>query len=250
MTVPRHIHCSWGGTIYTDDIWQMGVDFGLQAMDTASDSAQAGLEEAHGVAFCEANVAALLGLANTWWTGTSYGNTEAKLSWAKMVYIVPDEAHAGMTGRYSDLHGLTPLAQQAPTGPAVYLTVALGAAPAQTAIAVSWKSDKGRGVGVNGRAYIPASIPPTTAHRPDIVGDARTDILAAWKTFMTGIAGLFVGHIDETGPVRHIISTGGSTKTGEHGSNQVVTSYRVGSLIDTQRRRRNKFRETYTSLPA
>lgn len=246
--MPRHFKLTWGGTLYSDEVWAMGALFGREASDGDSAVTQLSMSEAAGVTFCQDHVAAIGGAVNSWWTSASMGNSQAKLTWAKAVVIVPDPAHGNMSGRYSTLHQLTPTWTQTGTSPVAGGTVALAPAPPQCSIAISWKTNKRRGTGANGRTYIPSAIPDTNTGTPHISTTIRTALVGAFAGLSAAIEGLFVAHAEGgLSPCKQIIATPGSTKTGEAGGNYQVSEWRIGSLIDTQRRRRNKFREVYTS---
>lgn len=113
--------------------------------------------------------------------------------------------------------------------------------PAQCSLVVTLMSDRPRGLASKGRMYLPGYSGGISA-----TGKASSaDILAAangLKTFFDSFAA------DPDVPDQLILAAKGvGPLPALTAQNDYVESFRIGDVIDTQRRRRNKLVETYTS---
>lgn len=112
--------------------------------------------------------------------------------------------------------------------------------PPQISLAATLASSLPRGLGAKGRMYLPGIMHPLISG--GVISTAnQTSVGTNLKTFLDAV--------NTAAPVgsRVILASEGHKKTGTGQLNKVVTSVRVGNVYDTQRRRRNGIRETYTT---
>jgi hypothetical protein len=111
----------------------------------------------------------------------------------------------------------------------------------QVALAVSFRGGIARGPGANGRMFVPmfVNIPTVSGHieQNDVNGISGTA-----KTMFDGINSDFAAGAGE----RLILASKGGTNPVTAPLNVVVTSLRVGDVVDTIQRRRNGLRENFT----
>jgi hypothetical protein len=110
--------------------------------------------------------------------------------------------------------------------------------PPQDSIAVSWQTHQ---VGAHGRGriFLP-SASSASLSQAHVSGTAQSDIVAAAQTFLHDLHLHTMGTLQPTN-VFPIVTGKPWTKYG------TIQSVRVGSIMDTQRRRRNRLTETYVS---
>lgn len=120
--------------------------------------------------------------------------------------------------------------------------------PPQIALVATLLSTKARGVGAKGRLYLPGVVAPVLG-TGQINGTVQAGILANFKTFLAAC-----NASTATNNVVMLASHGslnkdGTPKLGGSGMiNKAVHSVRLGSVYDTQRRRRNGLTENYQTV--
>jgi len=111
----------------------------------------------------------------------------------------------------------------------------------QVALAISFRGNVARGPGANGRMFVPMfnNIPTVSGHieQNDVNG-----ILGTAEDMFTGINTDFAG----TGE-RLILASKGGVNPVKPPINVLVTSLRVGDVVDTIQRRKNGLRENYST---
>ncbi len=112
--------------------------------------------------------------------------------------------------------------------------------PPQITLAATLASSLPRGLGAKGRMYLPGICHPLISG--GIISTTnQTNIGTNLATFFNAV--------NTAAPVgsRVILASEGHKKTNTGALNKNVTSVKVGNVYDTQRRRRNGIRETYTT---
>lgn len=109
--------------------------------------------------------------------------------------------------------------------------------PPFLSVVTSWRTASTTKYALNGRIYLPNS-PTNTLSNSRISTADRADIAAA------GVALLLLLRNDDDSDDQgeftpHCVSS--------HGADQVITSVRVGDVLDVQRRRKNALRESYAT---
>lgn len=113
--------------------------------------------------------------------------------------------------------------------------------PPQVALVATLLSDTPRGLAAKGRMYLPAPAAnvDNTGKISTVVRDAIRTNLATFFTNLNGNANV---------PADVILASFGRTPPAVGGGvSRLVTSVRVGNVLDTQRRRRNQLVESYAS---
>ena len=114
-----------------------------------------------------------------------------------------------------------------------------GAGMPQQTLCVSLLTGAKRGLASRGRFYPPATVLSLGAD--GTVGDsAVTRVAQAARTLITNL---------NNWPGTDTPLGGQVVVLGGNGTTRPVTAVSVGNVMDTQRRRRNKLRESYTTLP-
>jgi hypothetical protein len=220
---PEHWLFSFGGTILNgQEIWQNNIRFA-----TTSGIAAPQIDEESLLEDLMADLAVAFVLA-PWQGGLGYSNGTT-LTHGKFNKIAPD-------GGYSD-EGNT--VRQDLAAPLQTTATPPTFAP-QLALAVSWLTDRTRGLANKGRIYIP--MPALTPDGSGQVGPAlRQNIADNW-------AGLLNQFNNEPGIDTSTLTA--SVVSGvRDGAKEQIRSVRVGSVLDTMRSRRNALVETYTTAP-
>lgn len=109
--------------------------------------------------------------------------------------------------------------------------------PPQNSIAVSWRTHQ-IGAHGRGRIFLPSSASGSLS-QAKVAAGTQTDIVAAGVTLLEALA--FTGTGSLAAHVRPIVTGKPFTRYG------TITQVRVGSIMDTQRRRRNRLTEVYES---
>src|SRR5664279_1788946 len=109
--------------------------------------------------------------------------------------------------------------------------------PPQNSVAVSWKSHQIGSRG-RGRIFLPSGA-STLLSGAHIGSTPQNAILAAGKTLLEDLA--FTGSGALGAHVRPVVTGSPYVNYG------VISTVRVGNIVDTQRRRRNRLTETYVS---
>lgn len=213
----NHIKLTWGGIIYSgEDIFTNGIHLGFTDRDIGYETTSV-----EGLAW----LSAVQDLVSAWFSNVGTGIcNKAELKWMKA-------ANIGIDGKYIEEPYIWD-----------YLTTVVGGNTAniapQLSLALSMQSNKLRGVAKDGRIYPPLTGVPGATGRVF----APATPAATFQTLLTSINAL-PGFNGSVSPKVILVSDKGT------GESQYVTKVRVGNVIDTQRRRRNKFVEEYVTVP-
>lgn len=215
MAYPHNfIKVTFGGTIYDGaDIWSNGLNFGKVDGDTGATAEN-----------LEGSAEALSGDISTWFTNEATRISHmAKLEWVKVAAI-------GVDGKYefdADIFDLTPVSGGATTvEPAPQLTVAM-----------TMETSRRRVPGRFARIFPPLNVPQIQATgriQTGYTGPMRDQMVTLLNELNDNLSVLIAT------PLRAIVA---SEKTDQH---YQIESVRVGDVVDTQRSRRNAFKESYT----
>ena len=113
--------------------------------------------------------------------------------------------------------------------------------PPQTATVISLRSPF-PGASARGRAYWPALAPAMSTTTGRLTSASRTALLTDWNAYMASIADAILAAAPGGDTVAPVIWSP------TLGTSRFVTSFWVGDVIDTQRRRRDDFDEAYSTL--
>lgn len=220
MAYPYHYLFSFGGTLLNGaEIWTNNIRFvGTGTPD----------EEYDEQAIAERLTTALaVRFAAPAPTRLGYSQS-VRLRWGKFNAIGPDGKYASSTetARYD-------LPDTGVTG----ATVAASFHP-QLALAISWGTRRQRGRASKGRIYVPM---PTVQPDSSATIDAglRQSLADAWAACIDNLNDEAQGALQQR-PIAAVVS-------GVDASWEPISTVRVGSIIDTQRRRRNALTEVYSS---
>lgn len=246
MAWPAHLHISFGGPFWTDDIWSMNLTYARDANPGGDGLATLPTTEGEAVLWTKDHVDEIATVVKNWWTGGCGASTQALLTWCKAVIVVRDPADSTKK-KYSAGHSFTPMyVWGSGQVPGAKGTITLAAPPPQVACAISWKSDKPRGVGANGRVFLPSGIFQMNAGTPYINSSTATDVLGAFVDMIEAMNAQTSSMTTDGGSnLAHCIVTPGSAKTGEAGRAESVTKYRLGRRHDVIRSRANKLSEQW-----
>lgn len=209
---------TWGGSIAGEDEWTNGVHIG-NWVETALSP-----EEAFDEFTLSGPIANALAAAYGGANGLArYEN----LSWIKLSLIGEDGLVIGEP-KYYDF--TTPV-----TGTTTIAT------PPQDSIVVTLTTDQARGLAHKGRIYLPSGFADVQGADGRILATTVTSIANRFNTMFSAINDYCFSTIGQ-------YSVGVASSVGA-GAFNVVTGVSVGNLIDTQRRRRNRLTEVYTSVP-
>lgn len=112
--------------------------------------------------------------------------------------------------------------------------------PPQIALVVTLKSDIPRGLGANGRMFLPG-ISQGIQSNGRIIDAARDEMATQLQTFFDAANTTWnTGNIINASKGRSVAPIAG-------GINAPITSIKLGNVYDTQRRRRNQLAEQYAS---
>jgi hypothetical protein len=116
-----------------------------------------------------------------------------------------------------------------------------GSFPPQIAMVATLMSARTTGIGSKGRMFLPG-IWETVQVNGGINSTATTNIANGLKTFLNAV--------EAAAPLSEqvILATHGHKTDGSGKANVPVTKVRVGSIYDTQRRRRNQLVESYLTV--
>lgn len=213
-------HVTMSGTLYGGaDIWVCGFHLGHPTQDTIAPAPQ------HA-----ADIAAL-------WK-TAFTDITARISNQATTTLVRI-SHIAANGT-TILQDTVQSTNQLPcNGAANFWTP-----PPQSALAVSFKaSTVPKGPGANGRMYLPPTENTLDATGRISNNDAGQlgDVM---RTFFNGV------NAATNGDGAVLVNVGAANPTrNEPAMTAIVNSIRIGSTLDTIRRRRNRIKETYTTRP-
>lgn len=212
-----HVYLTWGGSIGDSDVWQCGLH--LAAVTPAAVVTQP--TDAQLQDLFEDTIAPMHS------AGDSYINQGAVLRWVKA-------AHLDTAGAYT-----TDESYYEPASGVAGGSTASASAP-QLALAVTLFSGSAFGQANYGRFYLPWSTAPVDFLFAEITGTERAGIAARMAEFLNEV-NAWAAVLPTDLQVSNLSPIGaGTTKR--------VNTVRVGSVKDTQKRRRNRITEEYTSL--
>lgn len=117
--------------------------------------------------------------------------------------------------------------------------------PWTNTVAISWHTDKARGAGSQGRVFPPVFVP--SVNQPVISATLQGNYVTLGKNLLACFSNQDAA---ATTPMTPVIATRGSKASGyTDGKCYEIQTVRVGNIIDSQRRRRNAFPESYASSP-
>ena len=199
----------FGGPLYAD-IWQCTLHMEGTGMPTAD----AALDD-------------LVKDLSTWMAASRSANT-ASLAWVKFNEIDP------VSRRYKSATETYERILTTPVRGGVE-----GAGMPQQTLCVSLLTGAKRGLASRGRFYPPATIASLGADGT-VNPNSVTGVATAARTLITNL---------NNWPGTDTPLGGQVVVLGGNGTTRPVTAVSVGNVMDTQRRRRNKLRESYTTLP-
>lgn len=222
---PKHWLFSFGGTLLNgQEIWQNNIRFAdgtAGPIDIVDE--QSTLERFMDVL----SARFVLGLPQ----GLGY-SAGTRLLWGKFNQIQSD-------GRYEDEDRTTVLDLP---GSGAAATASVQSYAPQLALAVSWTTDKTRGLAKGGRIFIP--MPAVGAESDGQIGASTRQALAtSWASLLSEFnnePGVDLGTL-----VASVVS--GVDTNGRSGAVSQITGVRVGSVLDTMRTRRNALVEQYSA---
>lgn len=226
MSWPRHYLLSFGGSFWTEEIWQMGLRLSHGATaDLFTDGAMKGFAEDH-LADCVTAVSA-------WWGTANVGaSRKAILNWVKFNAIDHE-------GHYMDTENTNVETLASPITPPAFSPLGTETIP-QASLVLSLRTDANRGPSSHGRVYLPPQQ-YVYGTGPRIDSTARTNIGTAFKNFLVDLNN-WPGIDPPDAPNVCVVSPVGL------GSAKVVTNIKVGDMYDTHQSRRRKIKETYLTV--
>lgn len=218
----------WGGSLYKD-VWQCRIHLNGE-IDQDLDL----LDEVE----VEPVLADIEGDLKRWWTALT-PTMSSTLEWLKLNELDPD------TGRYVSQTTTVGRDWDPVPGPG-----AMKLAP-QVSLATSWETGVRRGRAAKGRIYPPPTT--TTFDATGQVQEAEREKTANAGAQLISDLNNWPGIDAVTDLTCIVLSTGSADYAAKHNDpgwlthvKRNITSVRVGSVLDTQRRRRSALRETYT----
>lgn len=215
----RPLYVTWGGKIgagsSSEDVWQCGLHLGLASTAQPDMPNLAGLESLYDEVIAPYHA-----------DNDIKVSAGAVLQWAKAVVLTETGSYAGepLVANGSDVGGGVSSPYGAP----------------QLSLAITLQSGQSLGKGNYGRYYLPWFAEPaaiTNGRLPVAARDAvcvrSAEFLESFDAWGTGSAG--------GAQVMIFGKTGAGTK-------KVPVLLKVGDVIDTQRRRRNRIQEAYTAI--
>lgn len=213
--VKPFIRLSWGGTLLTDEIWANNMHI-IEGFDGQTLLPQLMGDSTRTNAIRQRIV--------DLHSSTAGSNAEVALGWVKFALIGTDGKYIGepVTYYFADVAG-------------GYIDEPrIGGF---TSAAISFRSAVVRGPAANGRVY-----PPANAYFSDLFtfSTARQGVLlTAWADFIRD-----VNDIATTSELPVVL---GNVSASGNGAQAGISQVRVGNVMDVQRRRKNKIRETYVT---
>ena len=222
MPYPRHYRLTMSGTLFQSEVWSCTLHQGIGGIPLDADILSAARD---GLAGKAAHV-------QTWFETPGSGiNYSAKLTEVK--FNVIDSSGHYLSNTEVNTH-IYPGAGIETSSPGLRVI-----APPQISLVMSLGTNLKRGPGSRGRIFIPSGLlGPLTQTSPRIDPSYCDAAMASFKTLVDGLNNWDGIDTLPTGNVCVVSGLGG-------GIWNAVTSLRVGDIYDTQRRRRNKFNETY-----
>jgi len=154
---------------------------------------------------------------------------DATLQWLKA-------ANIGSDGKY---HAGDPVGQHN-YSPAIVGPLNPGMPPFVT-LALSWTTPLTRGVGSHGRIYPPVAVAASTSGILPTTGFLLADYATLGVTLIRALNQTAAGTYGHSVTCSVITRQGGKIP----GGGAPITGCRVGSIVDVQRRRKDKLRDTY-----
>jgi hypothetical protein len=224
MAYRDHYLLSYGGSLYGNEQWSNSLRIAHPVGHSGPDVGELMIDDV--IADLRAHYA------------SAHYNTATQISWVKCNLIGPDGQYKSKTKTVERRLGGT-------TGPlALIKGTSTVWAPPQCSVAVTLYTAIARGAGSKGRFYPPApaflmSNLTDEGRLAESAVTATAPYVASLKTFLLALNN-WPG-LDINAP-RLVVATPGGRNMPE-GDNVPVTHFRVGRVIDTQRRRRNSLSE-------
>lgn len=225
MAYPDHYLLAWGGSIYGGpEQWVNTMRLVPQGWDEFGSSWVLPAFDIDGGAMDD-----VANDVRTHFQNPDSGySSDVRLEWVKFNAIAS-------TGRYKDTTTThrKDIATPFPAG------TGSCAFPAQVSMAVTFKTNRGRGLASRGRVFVPS---PNKGLMP---GSGRMSqgnialVAAAWKTFITNVNN-WPGYDVASSPQCAVVSNRSAT-----GAFSKIHAVTVGDVLDTQRRRREQLVEAY-----
>lgn len=226
-----HTLLTFGGALNegTDvEQWQCGIRvgmFGGSTSDLRLNDLTAYLNSIHG------------GLQTAWWAATQSSVQGGPASFARIDWL--KAANIGADGKYA---GATDTAGG--PNPAQYLTT-LGAGysnagnlPGFVTLAVSFHTAAATKYARHGRVYLPLALAAQASGSARVPSGTQTNAANLGAAILTAIAKPVSSPANNTGAIRPIIAS-------RHGEVAQINEIRVGDVLDVQRRRKKKLKESY-----
>ena len=216
MSYPEAIiKLSWGGVVAGQDVWTNGIS--LAEYSVGGDGAITAFADLEPVDFKTAIDAAF---------GGANGICDfLTLTWIKLALIGTDGLYLEEAKIYDYP---TPL-----QGTSNFIM------SPQDTVVVSLLTDTPRGLANRGRIYLPSGFAQPGAGTGVIGSTGVNTVLTKFHTFFDA-----VNTVGQTSTPPVFVSVASATRTG---AIHIVQSIEVGNIVDTQRRRRNRLSESYTS---
>lgn len=204
---------TWGGTFDgEEEIWTNGLNFPI------GDGVEADPQ-----VVLDATITNVAATIQAWHTNSDTGiSNRCRLEWIKYATIGTDGRYIGDAAIYdypAPVNGGSP-----------------GSIETQRSLCLSFKTAERRGAGANGRIFVPA-FRLGVATNGRLGTSDQADFLAAGRTFILNMNTEIQPGLP--GSAVSVMSNVGS------GSEHEVLRVRVGDVIDSQRRRKNKMLENY-----
>lgn len=228
MTYPTHYLWNFGGGLGSDEEWSCNIRFANNEPLALLDVTQQAIAQALGQM-----LAARMDIENTNPTTPGPGiSSDADLTYSKFNEIGPD-------GKY----------QSESTTNAYYFDRVPGFAggdnvsyPYQICYGTSWVTDAVRGPASKGRIFVPSPYVAINGSTGTLDNTQTENQAQAWANILKAANDTIALEVEVfTPPVAAVVSAVGA------GSWRPITGVRVGAVLDTQRRRRNKLAERYQS---
>ena len=203
---------TWGGAIY-GDTWQNTVHLNMGADATPGTSVQIMSDFAADV--------------KKWFAAMTFISA-ANLSWLKFNQIDP------ATGRYTSQTDTNELTWTPVYGGATSVQV-----PPQVSLCVSLHTAVKRGPAARGRIF---TVPP------NIQLDSNGHLAAAARTTYGNACATLIRDLNNAPGIDGTTSNPQVVVLGKGGQTRPVTAVSIGSVVDTQRRRRSALKEVYTTV--
>lgn len=215
------LYLTVGGTLVGGEMWQFGTHWVLPPGNTTHTEALAAI----GLDDIRDHVGEWFGYTQNMFP------TDSHFAWVKL-------AHLNTSGKYAEEARVSELAQ--PVAGGSNGGGQLTWAPVQTSLCISLRTNETLGRANRGRLYLPPIVYGRTAGEAGISIPVQTAVLTSFYAMLWAVAG-------EMYTIQSQARLGIMSKIGV-GKHKLVTHLMLGNIIDTQRRRREQYDETYTNV--